>query len=105
MKAQAPQIRRCVIYTRKSIAKGLDQEFNSLDAQADVCMKFIERHKDDGWVYTGTYVDAAVSGTTVEREQLTALRRLVKAGAVDCIVVYKLDRLSRDLADFSILMK
>ena len=105
MKHPRQQIQRCAIYTRKSIAKGLDQEYNSLDAQEDFCMNFIARHSAEGWVCVGTYCDAAVSGTTVEREQLTRLRQQVKAHAVDRVVVYKLDCLSRDLADFTILMK
>ncbi len=105
MKQERQQIQRCAIYTRKSIAKGLEQEYNSLDAQEDFCMNFIARHSAEGWVCVGTYCDAAVSGTTVEREQLTRLRQQVKAHAVDRVVVYKLDRLSRDLADFTILMK
>ncbi len=99
------KVLRCAIYTRKSIAKGLDQDFNSLDSQLDYCMKFIERNSENGWVHVGTYTDAAVSGTTVEREQLTRLRQQVKAGALDYVVVYKLDRLSRDLTDFAVLMK
>lgn len=96
---------RCAIYTRKSIAKGLDQEYNSLDAQFDMCMDCIRRHEKDGWVFVGSYVDAAVSGTTVDRAQLNLLRQQVRAGEVDCVVVYKLDRLSRDLGDFTTLMK
>ena len=102
--APAPR-RRCAIYTRKSIAKGLDQEYNSLDAQFDLCMDCIRRHEKDGWVFTGSFVDAAVSGTTVDRAQLNMLRQQVRAGEVDCVVVYKLDRLSRDLGDFTALMK
>lgn len=96
---------RCAIYTRKSIEKGLDQEFNSLDAQFEVCMRAIQSHASDGWSLVGTYVDAAVSGTTVEREQLSRLREQVRAGNIDCVVVYKLDRLSRDLSDFTLLMR
>ncbi|MBQ2379455.1 MAG: recombinase family protein [Akkermansia sp.] len=96
---------RCAIYTRKSIAKGLDQEYNSLDAQLDMCLECIKRHEHDGWVFVGSYVDAAVSGTTVDRAQLNMLRQQVRAGAIDCVVVYKLDRLSRDLGDFTTLMK
>ena len=96
---------RCAIYTRKSIAKGLDQEYNSLDAQLDMCLECIKRHEDDGWVFVGSFVDAAVSGTTVDRAQLNLLRQQVRAGAIDCVVVYKLDRLSRDLGDFTTLMK
>ncbi len=103
--SQSQKVLRCAIYTRKSIAKGLDQDFNSLDSQLDYCMKFIERNSENGWVHVGTYCDAAVSGTTVEREQLTRLRQQVKAGALDYVVVYKLDRLSRDLTDFAVLMK
>ncbi len=102
---RSQKVLRCAIYTRKSIAKGLEQEYNSLDSQQDFCMKFIERNSANGWVYVGTYCDAAVSGTTVEREQLTLLRKQVKAGALDYVVVYKLDRLSRDLTDFAVLMK
>lgn len=96
---------RCAIYTRKSIAKGLDQEYNSLDAQLDMCLECIKRHENDGWVFVGSFVDAAVSGTTVDRAQLNMLRQQVRAGAIDCVVVYKLDRLSRDLGDFTTLMK
>lgn len=97
--------KRCAIYTRKSIAKGLDQEYNSLDAQFDMCMDCIRRHEKDGWVFVASFVDAAVSGTTVHRDQLNMLRHQVRAGEIDCVVVYKLDRLSRDLGDFTTLMK
>lgn len=105
MKATNTPIVRCAIYTRKSIEKGLDQEFNSLDAQKEVCMRCIASHAAEGWTLVGTYVDAAVSGTTVEREQLCRLRAQVRAGNLDCVVVYKLDRLSRYLPDYSTLMR
>lgn len=104
-KPKEPGVLRCAIYTRKSIEKGLDQAFNSLDAQFEVCMRCIHQHAADGWTLAGTYVDAAVSGTTVEREQLSKLRAEVRAHNIDCVVVYKLDRLSRDLGDFTNLMK
>ena len=68
-------------------------------------MDCIRRHEKDGWVFEASLVDAAVSGTTVHRDQLNMLRHQVRAGEIDCVVVYKLDRLSRDLGDFTTLMK
>ena len=83
---------RCAIYTRKSAEEGLEQEFNSLDAQREACAAYIASHKAEGWVLLPTvYEDAGISGGTLERPGLPGLQRLladIDAGLVDQIVVY-----------------
>ena len=86
---------RCAIYTRKSTNEGLEQEFNSLDAQREAAEAYIESQKHEGWVcLPGRYDDGGFSGGTVERPALRRLLTDVAYGRVDCIVVYKVDRLS-----------
>jgi site-specific DNA recombinase len=93
---------RCAIYTRKSTEEGLDQEFNSLDAQRESGEAYIASQKHDGWVQVQTkYDDGGFSGGTLERPALARLLEDVKARKVDCVVVYKVDRLSRSLFDFA----
>jgi site-specific DNA recombinase len=93
---------RCAIYTRKSSEDGLEQEFNSLDAQREACEAYILSQKNDGWVALPTfYDDGGLSGGTLERPALKRLLDDVSAGRVDIIVVYKVDRLTRSLADFA----
>jgi len=95
------QIKRCVIYTRKSHEEGLDQEFNSLDAQRESAENYIKSQKDNGWrLLPERYDDGGFSGGTTERPALKRLMNDVEAGKIDIIVVYKLDRLSRSLLDF-----
>jgi site-specific DNA recombinase len=93
---------RCAIYTRKSSEEGLDQAFNSLDAQREACEAYIASQKHQGWVPVSTrYDDGGVSGGTMERRGLSRLLRDIDAKRVDIVVVYKVDRLTRSLADFA----
>jgi len=97
---------RCAVYTRKSTEEGLDQEFNSLDAQRDACEAFVTSQKAEGWVLVpGRYDDGGFSGGTLERPALKRLLTDVEAGLIDVVVVYKIDRLSRSLLDFSKLVE
>ncbi len=93
---------RCAVYTRKSTEDGLDQEFNSLDAQREACEAFIVSQKSEGWqLLKGQYDDGGCSGGSMDRPALKKLLGDVKTGKVDVIVVYKVDRLTRSLADFA----
>jgi site-specific DNA recombinase len=93
---------RCAIYTRKSSEDGLEQEFNSLDAQREASEAYILSQKHDGWaVMLDFYDDGGLSGGTLERPALKRLLDDVSAGKIDVIVVYKVDRLTRSLADFA----
>ena len=93
---------RCAIYTRKSSEEGLEQSFNSLDAQREACEAFTVSQRQEGWhVLSARYDDGGFSGGTLERPALKRLLRDVEAGKVDVIVVYKVDRLTRSLADFA----
>ncbi|MBI1188889.1 MAG: hypothetical protein GC206_16410 [Alphaproteobacteria bacterium] len=93
---------RCAIYTRKSTDEGLDQSFNSLDAQREACAAFILSQAGEGWSpLKEIYDDGGFSGGTMERPALKRLLAEVEAGRVDVIVVYKVDRLTRSLADFA----
>lgn len=93
---------RCAVYTRKSTEDGLQQEFNSLDAQREACEAYITSQRHEGWTLVpGRYDDGGFSGGTMERPGLRALLADVDAGLVDVIVVYKVDRLTRSLADFA----
>jgi DNA invertase Pin-like site-specific DNA recombinase len=93
---------RCAIYTRKSSEEGLEQEFNSLDAQYEACKAYITSQRHEGWTLARErYDDGGISGGTMERAGLKALLADVAAGKVDVIVIYKIDRLTRSLADFA----
>jgi site-specific DNA recombinase len=93
---------RCAIYTRKSSEEGLDQEFNSLDAQYEACAAYITSQRHEGWTpVRHRYDDGGFSGGNLERPALKRLLADVAAGKVDVIVLYKVDRLTRSLADFS----
>jgi site-specific DNA recombinase len=97
---------RCAIYTRKSTEEGLDQEFNSLDAQHEACAAYIASQKHEGWKMLPTrYDDGGISGGTLERPALQRLMADIDAGRVDMVVVYKIDRLTRSLADFARLVE
>jgi len=97
---------RCAIYTRKSSEEGLEQGFNSLDAQREACAAYIASQKHEGWeLINKHYDDGGVSGGTLERPALRQLLRDVEEGEVDQIVVYKIDRLTRSLADFAKLVE
>jgi site-specific DNA recombinase len=93
---------RCAIYTRKSSEEGLDQEFNSLQAQREACEAFINSQRHEGWVcLPANYDDGGFSAATMERPALQRLLADITAGRVDIVVVYKIDRLTRSLADFA----
>jgi site-specific DNA recombinase len=93
---------RCAIYTRKSSEEGLEQEFNSLQAQREACEAFIASQRHEGWVCVRAgYDDGGFSGATMDRPALQRLLADIAAGRVDTIVVYKIDRLTRSLADFA----
>ncbi|PWK54605.1 recombinase family protein [Silicimonas algicola] len=97
---------RCAIYTRKSSDEGLDQNFNSLDAQHEACAAYIASQKHEGWKMLPTrYDDGGVSGGTLERPALQRLIADIEARRVDMVVVYKIDRLTRSLADFAKLVE
>ena len=92
----------CAIYTRKSSEDGLEQDFNSLDAQRDACEAFIRSQKHEGWsCLPAMYDDGGISGATMERPALKRLIADIEAGGIDTVVVYKVDRLTRSLMDFS----
>src|ERR1700726_3809154 len=93
---------RCGIYTRKSSEEGLEQEFNSLQAQREACEAFIDSQRHEGWVcLRAAYDDGGFSGATMYRPALQQLLADIAAGRVDTVVVYKIDRLTRSLADFA----
>jgi site-specific DNA recombinase len=93
---------RCAVYTRKSSEEGLEQEFNSLDAQREACEAYITSQKHEGWTALATlYDDGAYSGGTMDRPALQRLLDDVRTGKIDVVVVYKVDRLTRSLADFA----
>jgi len=95
-------IRRCAVYTRKSSEEGLEQDFNSLQAQREACEAFIKSQAGEGWKLIKTaYDDGGLSGGTMERPALQQLLADIGEGLVDIIVVYKVDRLTRSLADFA----
>jgi site-specific DNA recombinase len=102
----APARVRCAIYTRKSTEEGLDQEFNTLDAQRESAEAYIASQRHEGWIaLPGLYDDGGFTGGNMDRPALKRLMRDVEDGKVDCIVVYKVDRLSRSLLDFSRIME
>nr|WP_313011875.1 recombinase family protein [Brucella intermedia] len=107
MNIRQPQRRlRCAIYTRKSSEEGLDMEFNSLDAQRESCEAYIASQRSEGFAaIRERYDDGGHSGGTLERPALQRLLADVEAGLIDVIVVYKIDRLSRSLMDFSKLVE
>ena len=97
---------RCAIYTRKSTEHGLEQEFNSLDAQREACEAYIKSQASQGWkVLPQPYDDPAYSGGNLDRPALKQLLRDIEAGRIDVVVVYKIDRLTRSLADFAKLVE
>ncbi len=106
MASSIPKTLRCAIYTRKSTEHGLELEFNSLDAQRDACEAYIKSQASQGWkALPQHYDDPAFSGGNLERPALKMLLADIEAGKVDVIVVYKIDRLTRSLADFAKLVE
>src|SRR5512138_3736610 len=96
---------RCAIYTRKSTEEGLEQEFNSLDAQRESGEAYIAAQKHEGWTCLPTrYDDGGYTGGNMDRPALQRLLADIEAGKIDCLVVYKVDRLSRSLIDFAKIM-
>jgi site-specific DNA recombinase len=99
---QAGKRLRCAVYTRKSSEEGLEQDFNSLDAQREACEAFILSQKREGWLLIRElYDDGGYSGGTLERPAFQRLLADVRANGVDVVVVYKVDRLTRSLSDFA----
>lgn len=97
---------RCAIYTRKSSEEGLELEYNSLDAQRDAAEAYIASQKAEGWTaLQDRYDDGGYSGGSMDRPALDRLLRDINQGKVDCVIVYKVDRLSRSLLDFARIME
>jgi len=93
---------RCAVYTRKSSEEGLDQEYNSIDAQRDAGHAYIASQRAEGWIpVSDDYDDGGFSGGSMDRPALQRLMQDIEAGLIDIVVVYKIDRLTRSLADFS----
>ena len=106
MKTNAPKSQRCAIYTRKSTEHNLDLAFNSLDAQREACEAYIKSQAHEGWrLIAGRFDDGGLSGASLERPALQALLDQVRAQKIEIIVVYKVDRLTRSLADFAKLVE
>ena len=106
MKPTAARTVRCAIYTRVSTDQGLEQDFNSLDAQHDASQAYIRSQAHAGWILLrAKYDDGGFSGGTTDRPALQRLLGDVRAGKIDVIVVYKVDRLTRSLADFAKLVE
>src|SRR3981189_2454728 len=101
-----PRRKRCAIHTRKTSHEGLEQEFNSLQAQSEACEAYIRSQRHEGWVLARTrYDDGGFSGGNMERPALQRLLADIAAARVDLVVVYKGDRLTRSLADFARLVE
>ncbi len=106
MTAKSPQLMRCAIYTRKSTEHGMELEFNSLDAQREACEAYIKSQAHEGWqALNEHYDDPAYSGGSLDRPALQQLLADIDAGRVNIVVVYKIDRLTRSLADFAKLVE
>ncbi len=102
MHSRASRETHCAIYTRKSSEAGLEQDFNSLDAQRESCAAYIKSQRHEGWTALPTrYDDGGLSGATMARPALTRLLADIEAGRIDTVVVYKVDRLTRSLGDFA----
>jgi site-specific DNA recombinase len=100
--AVSPERVRCAVYTRKSTEEGLDQAFNSLEAQRDAAQAYIASQQAQGWeLLPHIYDDGGFTGANMDRPALARLLHDIEAGRVDCVVVYKVDRLSRSLLDFA----
>jgi site-specific DNA recombinase len=106
MKPAVAKPQRCAIYTRKSTEHNLDLEFNSLDAQREACEAYIKSQAHEGWrLIPERYDDGGLSGASLDRPALQNLLANVRAGKVTVVVVYKVDRLTRSLADFAKLVE
>jgi site-specific DNA recombinase len=97
---------RCAIYTRKSTEEGLEQSFNTLDAQRDAAEAYVSSQRHEGWIdLPEKYDDGGYTGANMDRPALKRLLEAVKTGEVNCIVFYKVDRLTRSLLDFARIME
>ena len=106
MKTSERKVLRCAIYTRKSTEHNLDLEFNSLDAQREACEAYIKSQAHEGWrLVPDRYDDGGLSGASLERPALQKLLSDIDAGSIDVVMVYKVDRLTRSLADFAKLVE
>src|ERR1700730_6076550 len=106
MKPIVPKPQRCAIYTRKSTEHNLDLEFNSLDAQREACEAYVKSQAHEGWrLVPDRYDDGRLSGASLDRPALQKLLADVRAGKINTVVVYKVDRLTRPLADFAKLVE
>ena len=102
MESSKTPVRGCAVYTRKSSEEGLEQDFNSLHEQREACEAFIKSQAGEGWRLVKTaYDDGGLSGGTMERPALQRLLADINQGLIDVVVVYKVDRLTRSLADFA----
>src|SRR5450631_4437699 len=100
-----PALIRCAIYTRKSTEEGLEQDFNTLDAQREAAESFIQSQRHEGWAAVPKlYDDGGYTGANMDRPALKLLLADIARGEVNCVVVYKIDRLTRSLLDFSRIM-
>jgi site-specific DNA recombinase len=105
-KRQVSRVVRCAVYTRKSTEEGLQQEFNSLDAQREAAKAFIRSQAGERWtLLPERYDDGGFSGGSMDRPAVRRLMADIKGGKIDCVVVYKVDRLSRSLLDFARMME
>ena len=105
-KAAPTSLVRCAIYTRKSTEEGLDQDFNSLDAQREAAEAYIHSQAHAGWTALPTrYDDGGYSGSNLDRPALQRLVADIRAGKIDCVLTHRVDRLSRSLLDFAKLME
>src|SRR5438045_7260790 len=103
--SELSQLVRCAIYTRKATEDGLEQDFNTLQAQREAAEAYIGSQKQNGWhTLTDNYDDGGFSGASLDRPALHQLLRDIEARKIDCVVVYKVDRLSRSLLDFARLL-
>jgi site-specific DNA recombinase len=106
MKPAERKVFRCAIYTRKSTEHNLDLAFNSLDAQREACEAYIKSQAHEGWrLIPDHYDDGGLSGASLDRPALQNLLADVRAGRINIVVVYKVDRLTRSLADFAKLVE
>jgi site-specific DNA recombinase len=106
MNGPISKLARCAIYTRKSTEYNLELSFNSLDAQREACEAYIKSQAHEGWrLIPGCYDDGAFSGASLDRPALQQLLAEVRAGQIDIVLVYKVDRLTRSLADFAKLIE
>jgi DNA invertase Pin-like site-specific DNA recombinase len=106
MNGPASKLARCAVYTRKSTEHNLELAFNSLDAQREACEAYVESQAHEGWrLIPGRYDDGAFSGASLDRPALQTLLADVRARKIDIVLVYKVDRLTRSLADFAKLIE